>query len=83
MKIQKIDRNNYRDFIRCIIKNLLEKKEILKNLPPKKKKQKIEDIKRECIREFQLDIGFPPNSEIIRYATEEEKRELIPILRKK
>jgi len=83
MKTQKIDRNNYRDFIRCIIKNLLEKKEILKNLPPKKKKQKIEDIKRECIREFQLDIGFPPNSEIIRYATEEEKRELIPILRKK
>jgi len=83
MEVKEIDKNTYRDFIRCIIKSLLDKKEILKNLPPKKRKEKIEEIKRECIRRFQLEIGFPPNSEIIRYATEEERKELIPILRKK
>ncbi|HIP91584.1 MAG TPA: tRNA uridine(34) 5-carboxymethylaminomethyl modification radical SAM/GNAT enzyme Elp3 [Methanothermococcus okinawensis] len=83
MEVERIDRDLYRDFIRCIIKSLLDNREMLKNLPSKKKKQKIEDIKRECIRKFQLNIGFPPNSEIIKYATEEERRELIPILRKK
>ncbi|HIP17568.1 MAG TPA: tRNA uridine(34) 5-carboxymethylaminomethyl modification radical SAM/GNAT enzyme Elp3 [Methanothermococcus okinawensis] len=83
MKTQPIDNETYKEFIGCIIKKLLQKREVLKKLPPKKKKQKIEDIKGECIRKYNLKVGFPPNSEIIKYATEEEKKELISLLRKK
>lgn len=69
--------------MRCIISNLLAEKEIIKGLDPKRKKQNVEDIKAKCLRKHGLDIGFPPNSDVISHATEEEKRELVPILRKK
>ena len=73
----------YKKFIRCIIDKLLLNKDKLNSLPPKRKKQKVEDIKAQCLRKFDLNIGFPPNSEIIKYATEDEKKEIIPLLRKK
>ena len=74
---------NYKEFILYIIKKLIKNSKDLNNLPPKKKKQKIEDIKAQGLRKYKLNIGFPPNSEIIKYATEEEKKLIAPILRKK
>ncbi len=82
-KKEQIDEETYKDFIRCIINHLLKMKDKINNLPPKKKKQKIEDIKASCIRKYNLNIGFPPNSEIIKYMDENEKKILTPLLRKK
>ncbi|MBA2861547.1 tRNA uridine(34) 5-carboxymethylaminomethyl modification radical SAM/GNAT enzyme Elp3 [Methanococcus maripaludis] len=75
--------SDYPEFIRCIISNLLAEKEKIKDLDPKRKKQKVEDIKARCLRKFDLNVGFPPNSDIISQASEEEKKELLPLLRKK
>ncbi|ABR54794.1 histone acetyltransferase, ELP3 family [Methanococcus vannielii SB] len=75
--------SEYSKFIRCIIINLLAEKEKIRGLDPKRKKQKVEDIKAKCLRKHGLNTGFPPNSDVIAHATEEEKTEIVPILRKK
>lgn len=80
---QVIFMDDYEKFIRCIINKLLKEKDKINNLDPKRKKQRVEDIKAQCLRKFDLNIGFPPNSDILKYATKEEEKELIPLLRKK
>nr|WP_026152893.1 tRNA uridine(34) 5-carboxymethylaminomethyl modification radical SAM/GNAT enzyme Elp3 [Methanocaldococcus villosus] len=64
--------------IRTLINKLLEAYKRGEKLD----KKKIERIKRECLREFR-GLSFPSTSEILEYANEEEKRILIPLLRKK
>ncbi|WP_423792493.1 tRNA uridine(34) 5-carboxymethylaminomethyl modification radical SAM/GNAT enzyme Elp3 [Methanocaldococcus indicus] len=65
--------------IRCIIEKIL--KEVKEG--KKVDKKRIEQIKSECLRKYRIGIGHPSASEILEYATEEEKKILIPILRKK
>ena len=79
----KKDNKEYEKYIKYIISQLIKNHKEISNLPPKKKKQKIEDIKSEGLRKYKLNIGYPPNSEIIKYSPEEEKKILIPLLRKK
>lgn len=65
--------------MRCIIERILDEYNKGKTLD----KKRIEQIKAECLRIHRIGIGHPSNSEILQYATEEEKKILIPILRKK
>ncbi|WP_456471550.1 tRNA uridine(34) 5-carboxymethylaminomethyl modification radical SAM/GNAT enzyme Elp3 [Methanocaldococcus sp.] len=65
--------------MRCIINKILEEIKEGKELD----KKRIEQIKAECLRKYRIGIGHPSNSEILSYATEEEKKILIPVLRKK
>ncbi|AEF96694.1 tRNA uridine(34) 5-carboxymethylaminomethyl modification radical SAM/GNAT enzyme Elp3 [Methanotorris igneus] len=72
--------DDYEKFMRCIIENILNEYEKKKKVS----KDRIEQIKSKCLRKFRhLNVGFPLNSEILKYATEEEKKVLIPLLRKK
>ena len=65
--------------MRCIIERILDEYNRGNTLD----KKRIEQIKAECLRIHRIGIGHPSNSEILQYATEEEKKILIPILRKK
>ncbi|MBP2172211.1 tRNA uridine(34) 5-carboxymethylaminomethyl modification radical SAM/GNAT enzyme Elp3 [Methanococcus voltae] len=80
-KIKKTE--EYKKFIRYLIEELLSNKEKIEELDAKRKKQKVEDIKAKSLRKFDLNIGFPPNSDILALATDLEKKQLSLILRKK